>query len=233
MFGNRIQLMSLLVLTGLSLGVALFFYLQWHDARSPVVENKTVQKEVEKIVETISELVFLPENEEVELVTLDTEETIRSSAFFAHAEVGDVLLVYRVANRVVLYRPSTEKVIETGAVGDIGKTQNTDISSGEVPSSESMVPENTVVRVAYYNGSGINGRAAEYERQMKEWFLNTETITRENALQSYNSSIVIDLQGRFGIETEEIARRIGGVVGDFPPGERRPAADILIIIGTN
>lgn len=91
-------------------------------------------------------------------------------------------------------------------------------------------PEN--VRAAVYNGGRINGLA----QKIAELVMLMPGITvseKTNAVGSYKKTTVIDLSGSLQELAQKIAEALGGEVAVLPEGETKPAADILIIGGSN
>lgn len=70
------------------------------------------EDETKQIVERVSQLVVLPENEEPTLATVTDQSKLASQPFFANAETGDQVLIYTKAQRAILFRPSNNKIIE-------------------------------------------------------------------------------------------------------------------------
>jgi hypothetical protein len=70
------------------------------------------QSETQQLVNRVSKLVELPAGETPALYTVNDASKLKSQAFFSAAQNGDKVLNYSKANKAVLYRPSTNKVIE-------------------------------------------------------------------------------------------------------------------------
>lgn len=64
-----------------------------------------------EMVRAVEALMYLPE-ETPSVATVTDLAPLESQAFFAHAQVGDVLLMFPQARKAVLYRPATNKLIE-------------------------------------------------------------------------------------------------------------------------
>ncbi len=64
----------------------------------------------------------LPTDEEPALATVEDKTKVKSE-FFRSAENGDKLLVYKNAKKVILYRPSIDRIIEIGpvSIADMGE----------------------------------------------------------------------------------------------------------------
>lgn len=70
------------------------------------------QGATQDVVNKVGKLVELPSNETPKLVIVQDADKLKSQEFFARAKNGDRVLVYTKANRAILYRPSTNKIIE-------------------------------------------------------------------------------------------------------------------------
>ncbi|MBI5357887.1 hypothetical protein HZB74_03515 [Candidatus Saccharibacteria bacterium] len=74
-------------------------------------------------------MVEVPQGEEPTIATVQDVSKLQNQAFFKNAQNGDKVLIYSQAKKAILYRPSTDKIIEVGPVniGDSqGSQQNSD-----------------------------------------------------------------------------------------------------------
>ena len=79
-------------------------------------DNKDSGKsETEQLVQKIGAYLELP-NEEPTLATVNDASKLKTQNFFKNAENGDKVLIYQQAGRALIYRPSTQKVIEYARV---------------------------------------------------------------------------------------------------------------------
>jgi hypothetical protein len=73
------------------------------------------QRETDALIAKVSALVDVPKDETPQAaVVSDVAKAKAQSAFFANAQNGDKILLYVKNGKAVLYRPSTNKVIEYG-----------------------------------------------------------------------------------------------------------------------
>lgn len=66
----------------------------------------------DNLIEKVGKLIELPANQTPVLGTVTDKEKIKDQSFFSRAENGDRVLIFSEAKRVILYRPSTNKIIE-------------------------------------------------------------------------------------------------------------------------
>ena len=182
------------------------------------------------VISRISSRIYLPEDE-VPTVALVSDKSKLKQPFFARAENGDQVLIYTHLKKAVLYRPSIDKIIEYGPINMRGTTDGTTVRNPSPTSTPSLIPTSKVLTVAIYNGSGASGLAAQTEKQLKGAFPQLSVVKKENASSNgYKKTIVIDISGENERIVNQIAENFKGVVGDLPEGEKKPSADILIIV---
>lgn len=94
-------------------------------------DPKAIEKENEKTIQMVSDIILLPEGEEPTIAEITDLSKAKTQDFFKNAELGDKVLVYTLAKKAFLYRPSTHRIIEVGVVnsteeGQVGgiQTQN-------------------------------------------------------------------------------------------------------------
>ncbi len=71
-----------------------------------------VQQTVDSLVKQVGQLMELPAGEVPTVATVVDPEKLKGQPFFAHASVGDKVLIYGNARKVVLYNPNTNKIVE-------------------------------------------------------------------------------------------------------------------------
>lgn len=208
-----------------ALGTGVYYYLQYQKAQQ-LLQNPAQRTQVEssELIEKIGSLIELPKDEQPTIATVSDVLKLKAQPFFAKAQNGDKVLIYEKAKKAVLYRPSTNKIIEFGPV-NIG-------TSAQDSGSPTATP--APVTAVLYNGAGKSGAAAQAEVELKEEAPNVTVSSKGNAKRSdYEKTIVIDLTGNRKAEAEQIASILNGEIGQFPAGETKPEnTDILVILGT-
>jgi hypothetical protein len=175
--------------------------------------NVEAEKQTEDLIAALGELMELPADETPTLAVISDKEKLENQPFFQSVENGDILFAYTVSMKAILYRPSTNKIIEVAPINLAAE-------------------ETSPVTVAYYNGTLTTGLALNAEKLVEENFSNFQTAVVSAAAHSdYKTTLVIDLSGQHGEEAAELAAFLNGTVASMPADENVPTADILIIYG--
>jgi hypothetical protein len=74
------------------------------------------QNQTQQLIGKVGRLVDLPSGETPTLATVNDASKLKNQVFFADAQNGDKVLIYNHAGKAVLYRPSTNKIIEYSKV---------------------------------------------------------------------------------------------------------------------
>ena len=194
----------------------------------------------------ISVFMDLPTDEEPVFATVAGVEKINNQKFFANAQNGDSVLVYAKNKKAILYRWSTNKLIEISNLANAGGFENAPRATEtamedqttpqasqqatESPVKDSSATEQDKVKVAVLNGSKINGLAKKLADSIAT-LPNVEIGTTANAKGTYQKNLVVDLSATRSDLASQIAQTIGATVGQLPDGETKPDADLLVIGG--
>ena len=81
-----------------------------------------------QLITDVGKLTDLPQGETPTVATVSDVSKLKGQAFFAKAQNGDKVLIYTQAKRAILYRPSTNKVIEIAPV-NLGSDNSNNSSS--------------------------------------------------------------------------------------------------------
>lgn len=67
---------------------------------------------IAETVAKVRKLMELPSDEQPAMITILDKTKLANEIFFADAQNGDQILVYGLARKVIIYRPSSNKIIE-------------------------------------------------------------------------------------------------------------------------
>ncbi len=222
-----------------SLGAAGYFYNENKKLSQKILAPAD---ELASVVSQISHIMELPQGETPTLATVSDKDKLADQPFFQKAENGDKVLIYSQSGRAVLYRPSTQKIIDVTTVNvNTPQTVQNDTSASSAAEPQSA-PETSaqpepaapvIIRVALLNGSTTIGVTNTVEARLKPSFSNVAVVSKEKAVKNdYTGTTIVDLSGNNTDVSGQIAASLGGVVASLPAGETAPPdADILIIVG--
>ncbi len=113
---------KLLIVLAIIIGVLLLvftvkFYMDLREAKNELKQiqndpNAKAKEESQKVVDQVGQLVELPVGEEPTVATVTDPTKLADQEFFANSKAGDKVLIYQEAQRAILFRPDTNKVIE-------------------------------------------------------------------------------------------------------------------------
>lgn len=106
------KLITLVLLVALVVagGSAAYFYSELAQLKKN--PQQLAQREAQALVAQVSTLIVLPEGETPTIATVNDLEKLKDQAFFNKAQKGDKVLIWANAKKAVLYRPSTNKIVE-------------------------------------------------------------------------------------------------------------------------
>lgn len=179
-----------------------------------------LQKEEEELIKRVGELISLPEDERPSVATVADEEKLGDQVFFSNAKKGDKVLIYTNAKKVILYRPSEDRVVEVGSV-----------NIQEEVEGESTEAQN---RFVLLNGTQTAGLTNTMESDLIRVVPEAVIVSKANATNlDYEKSLLVNL-GATSDQAEQMADDLGIELATLPEGERRPEdADFLIIVGSD
>lgn len=94
-----------------------YFYIRYQNAQKLLGSPASVSRdEVEEIVASVGSLMELPKNEDPTIATVSNKEKLADQPFFNNAQNGDKVLIYTKSKKAIIYRPSTNKIIEVSLV---------------------------------------------------------------------------------------------------------------------
>jgi len=196
--------------------------------------------EVNEIAGKVGKIMMLP-NESPTLATVTDVGKLKNQSFFANAENGDKVLIFPSTQKAILYRPGVNKIIEVAFLTAASQEnavqaqpEPADNEENDASRDQASQPAEQAVEsanVAVYNGTEVKGMAADAAGKIAE--INGLTVVKkDNAAGNYESTVIVNLNGK-DQAAREIAdnMKINEIVSDLPDGEKKPDADILVIIG--
>ena len=206
----------------LTAGSAYYFYAQYQKSQKLLANPaEAIKEETRTITQKLGKLMELPAGEEPSVATIMDKDKVKDQPFLARSQNGDKVIVYSKALKAILYRPSTNKVIDVVPV-------NTGSPSAQPAPS---------VRIALYNGTGADGADQTFETDLKAKANNVDIVSKQNAKKTtYAETLVIDIAGNKSELAEELAKLMKGKVAALPEGEATPSSDkgpvdLLVIVG--
>ncbi|MDP1884192.1 MAG: LytR C-terminal domain-containing protein [Candidatus Moranbacteria bacterium] len=195
-----------------------------------------VQDDLQMTKAAVEKLMELPVGEEPVLATVTDVDKIRTQKFFDKAQNGDRVLIYKDNQKLILYRPTINKIIEVSQTSGLeakapSADQTAQVTNDAAPAADEAVAAESPVRVAVYNGSTIKGLAKKIGGTVA-LLPGTAIVQTINAAENYTKTSVIDLSGSHSELAQKIAESLGGEIGTLPEGEKAPEADILVIGGS-
>jgi hypothetical protein len=197
-----------------------YFYSKYQESQE-LLKNPTqaARTEVRALVERVSKLMELP-SEEPTIATVSDKEKLKDQPFFAKAENRDKVLIYTQAKKAILYRESTNKIIEVSSIA-IGSSQDTG----------SVSAQPTTTKVAIYNGTAVAGLARTASQKLAGT-AGFSVVVRKDAANTYSKTILVDQTGVNSGKVAQLATMFGGTVSSLPAGEATASgADALVILG--
>ncbi len=204
--------------------IAFFWFQKYRDTRRQVRDPQGAQRaQIKGIVEAVGKLVELPSGEEPTLATVTNVKALADQPFFAQAKVGDKVLIYLKTGRAILYRPSTNKVINVSTIDSARQ------GAGSVAGDTAIKEQDLQIAIYYVKKDDAKLRGIEETLRVK--LPKSSVVTREQAGNTdYKKILVVDLDGTRKATAQALADSLGGQTGLLPLGETKPAADLLIIL---
>ena len=126
---KNLKLVIILLIIGF---LIIISYLLYQNHKLRLAADKALEQSPQKIaeqsrqlVDQVGKLLVLPHDEQPTIATVTDLEKLKQQQFFQRAQLGDKVLIYSQAKKVILYRPSTNQLIEvaplTGNESDLAK----------------------------------------------------------------------------------------------------------------
>lgn len=112
----RFYIFGILILVLLG-GGGYYGYSYWQASQnSPEAQAAAAEEEKQAVLSQLRNLMILPEGDPV-LFKVSNEEVMRQQqAFFKDTKNDDVLLVFQESGKAIIFRPSENKIVNSGPV---------------------------------------------------------------------------------------------------------------------
>lgn len=202
------------------IGVGILGFFGWkyqHDQWLSKNPQEAAVEETNNLVKQVSKLTVLPMGETPTIATVFDKSRLAGQPFFIRAEEGDKVLIFAKEGRAILYRPSTNRIVEI----------TTMVQPTVTP--EAQLSEATM---AIYNGTQTQGLATVAEKSIAASMKNIKITAKQNSVGEYTKSMVIV----FNPKAKNLATQLGSLLKaevseKLPDGEVKPEADLLLILG--
>ncbi len=120
-----------------ALAGAGYFYTKYQQLRKN--PSAAVQADTKALVDRVGKLMELPSGETPTIATIQDKDKLKDQPFFKDAQNGDKILIYAQAKKAIIFRESTNKIINVGpiAINDTSQTSPTTTSPAPAPSNSS------------------------------------------------------------------------------------------------
>lgn len=112
---RKVVLFVILVI--LLLGIGAYYFLVYQKNQS--LSNDPTQAaaiEAQNLLDKIGKIMELPVGEQPQIATVSDASKLPGDPFFLKAKNGDKVLIYNIAKKAILYRPSTNKIIDVSSL---------------------------------------------------------------------------------------------------------------------
>jgi hypothetical protein len=114
MFIRKPILVALIALILIFAGATV--YSRWQYADLKANPQKTVQEEVQTLINKVNRLIVLPTGETPTVATVSDPSKLKGQPFFANAKAGDKVLIYANSKKAILYDPQQDIIVEVAPV---------------------------------------------------------------------------------------------------------------------
>jgi len=172
------------------------------------------QSQLHTVIAKVGKLMYLPTNETPALATVVNPAQLQGNLQNI-AKKGDDVLVYEKNSELIVYRPSSGKIVTVEPV-----------LMGSQPNP------NLTISIAVLNGSGDPNNMQSFISNLYKMFPNLQLVYKDNAPRSFPSTIVFGQQAGDSL-AEQVGKSLGIQTGQDPLGIPGNLARLTFIIGQN
>lgn len=100
----------------LLIAISGFMYYQYQNAKKKIDSSTSNSSQINSTLAKVTKIAVVPTNETPTIATIKNVSKLKSQLFFANAQDGDRVIVYSKSGEAVLYRPSTNQIVNISAV---------------------------------------------------------------------------------------------------------------------
>lgn len=208
-FSGKTAVIIALVIAAAGVGFGVSQYNEAQKLKTPAGVQQANDNEANALKAKVAILMQLP-NEKPTIATVKDITKLKDQAFFKDAQNGDKVLIFTAARKAVIYRDSTNKIINSGPIA-VTSDQKTATQSVSVLAS-------------------LNGSSSDAASKLAS--VQGITVAEAKATKNYTDTQVFDASGTSSAKAQEIATALGGqVVSSVPNGETAtPGAAIVVFV---
>jgi type II secretory pathway pseudopilin PulG len=113
---NKRKILTIVIILITLGGYGLSYYLYSQNQSLKKNPDQVAQEQTTMIIAQVAKIMQLPTDESPSVVTVNDKSKVAGQPFFKNVENGDALLVYSKNLQAILYRPSTNMIIQVGPV---------------------------------------------------------------------------------------------------------------------
>ena len=113
--GNSLIKIGVAIIIAVLVGVCIWQFSRISQLRNPDHSAEQAAKEARELKERVGKLMQLPD-EDATVATVQDASQLSGQDFFKDAKDGDKVLIFTIARRAVIYRPSTNMIINSGPI---------------------------------------------------------------------------------------------------------------------
>ena len=217
-----------------------YFYRQYTSTKDQLqlLQTKNAnsdEQESQHIIASVAKLVDIPSDKPT-VATITDKDKLKNQAFFASAENGDKILIFASTKKAIIYRPSTNKIVDIAPI-NINTASASAQPTGKVAGAATTAtptPTQKPVSIVLLNGTATSGLTNNIEPSVKKAVPNA-SITKEAAQKSdYDKSIIVVSKSEAKSVADKLSSELNIPIGDSPYGEDLAGkADIVILLGND
>jgi hypothetical protein len=135
---NKTKILVITVVLIALSGYGLSYYLYSQNQSLKKNPDQVAQEQTTKIIAQVAKLMQLPTDESPSVVTVTDKSKVAGQPFFKNVENGDTLLVYSKNLQAILYRPSTNMIIQVGPVYNDNNVTDTSDKGNQIQATTSQ-----------------------------------------------------------------------------------------------